>query len=293
MDEDGKVFLVSRAGSVGGNLWYADTTSGSWSQAVQFTSGVLISDFALSPAQRSLYGIGASRGTAYVAYTTGSKGSAVRLLVRAPGGAITGPTQVSSPDKAGCPQFGLSVVARAGRVLVGYIRAFSGYCTIIETTNDYNTAHLVTGTPARLVAISPGLPRTASCGDTALSSDGDLFRLVADCELGAQKEYGRLYYKKEFLDVVGPKSHLAAPRRLTAGRVLLHWTARDPTPGSGIGYFQLRVRTGTGPWRLVARATRARSLTYPVLARHTYTFRLRARDRVNNWGPWVSAGVRT
>jgi hypothetical protein len=101
---------------------------------------------------------------------------------------------------------------------------------------------------------------------------------------------GNLYYKKEFLDVVGPKSRLTVSRG--AGRVLLQWTARDPTPGSGVAYAQIEVRSGTSRWAVVANATRSHSLTYTVQRGRSYAFRLRARDRVNNWGPWVAAGVR-
>lgn len=82
IDEAGKAYVVSRAGDVGGNLWYADTANGSWSQASRLTTGLTIPSFGGSPALRNLYGIAASRGIAYVAYTTGQKGAAVQLLVR-------------------------------------------------------------------------------------------------------------------------------------------------------------------------------------------------------------------
>ncbi|HEX6509201.1 MAG TPA: hypothetical protein VF221_16355 [Chloroflexota bacterium] len=292
IDEDGKGYVVSRAGAAGGNLWYADTASGSWSKASRLTSGVSIPEFGGSPALRTLYGIAATRGTVYVAYTTGQKGTTVELLVRSAAGTLSGPSQVSPADKAGCPEFGVAVVARAGRILVSYIRTAGGYCTVIGTTNNYNTLHLMTGTPGHLVSINPGLPHAASCGDSTLSSDGDLFRLTANCGTGLMALSGNLYYKKEFLDVVGPNAKLAVSRRAGAGKALLQWTARDPTPGSGVAYFQVEVRSGSGRWQVAAGATRGHSLTYSVQRNHSYTFRLRARDRVNNWGRWVTVAFR-
>jgi hypothetical protein len=292
IDEAGKMYVVSRAGDVAGNLWFADTTAGIWSQASAITSGLMIPESVLSPQLRTVYGLAASRGIAYIAYSTGQKSGVVRLLVRAANGSVSHPVQASVPDKEGCPQFGVSVSARAGRVLVAYVRAYSGYCTVISTTNNYHRLYLMAGTATHVRSISTGLPKDASCGDTALSTDGEIFRLVANCGLGLGKQSGILYYKKEFLDVVGPKVSLRLSRPQSAGKARLQWSAYDPTPGSGIGYYQLQVRTGTAVWRLVARSTRARSIAYPTQRGHTYTFRLRARDRVNNWGKWASIGVR-
>lgn len=292
IDEAGKLYVVSRAGDVEGNLWYADTTGGVWSQASALTSGLKIPETVLSPQLRTVYGIAASRGVAYIVYSTGQKSGVVRLLVRAANGAVSPPVQASVPDNEGCPQFGVSVAARAGRVLVAYVRAYAGYCTVISTSNNYNRAYLMAGTATRLTSIATGLPKDASCGDTALSTDGDIFRLTVNCGIGTGKLSGILFYKKEFLDVVGPKASLRVSRPISAGKVRLQWSAYDPTPGSGIGYYQLEVRGGTAAWKMVARSTRARSITYLTQRGHKYTFRLRARDRVNNWGKWVSIGVR-
>ena len=291
IDESGKMYVVSRAGDVAGNLWYADTTGGVWSQASAITSGLKLPESVLSPQLRTVYGLAASRGIAYIAYSTGQKSGVVRLLVRAANGAVSQPIQASAPDRAGCPQFGVSVAARAGRVLVAYVRAYAGFCTVISTVNNYNRLYLMAGTATRLTSIATGLPKDASCGDTALSTDGDIFRLTANCGLGLGKQSGILFYKKEFLDVVGPKASLRVSGPRSAGSVHLQWSAYDPTPGSGIGYYQLEVRSGSVVWRVVARSTRARTGTYPTQRGHKYTFRLRARDRVNNWGKWVSLGV--
>lgn len=288
-DEDGKLYLVSRAGAVEGNLWYAENRGTSWTQASALTSGLKIPEFALSPAQRTLYSVAASRGTAYVLYTTGQKSATVQMLVRGADGRVSGPVRASRPDKEGCPQYGIAVAARAGRVLVTYIRAYSGNCATISPTNDFNTFEIMQGTASHLSPVSPGLPRTASCGDSALSTDGDLFRLAAACGLGLGQQYGKLYFKKEFLDVVGPKARLRIVGRTGTGRVTLRWSAHDPTPGSGVASYQLQVRRGTGAWGLVASATHARTAVYQTQRGAHYTFRLRARDRVNNWGKWVSA----
>jgi hypothetical protein len=225
-------------------------------------------------------------------YATGQKGTPVRLLVRAPNGGVSAALQVSPADKEGCPQFGVSVAARAGRVLVSYVRAVGGYCSVVSGTNSRSTVHLIGGTPSHLVSIASGLPKTANCGDTGLSTDGELFRLVAGCNVVVGQPQGNLYYKREFLDVVGPKSRFAVPRHTAPGRVRLAWSAHDPPPGSGVGSYQLEVRSSGSPWRLVAGATQAHSVVYPTRKGIKYTFRLRARDRVNNWGRWVEIRAR-
>lgn len=177
-------------------------------------------------------------------------------------------------------------------MLVSYIRTAGGYCSVIGTTNNHNTLHLRAGTPGHLVSIKPGLPRTASCGDSALSSDGDLFRLTVNCGPGLMALGGTLYYKKEYLDVVGPHARLTVSRGADASHIVLRWTARDPTPGSGVAYAHIEVKSGATGWRVLAGSTRTHSITYAVQRHRSYKFRLRVRDRVNNWGPWIAAGAR-
>jgi hypothetical protein len=55
----------------------------------------------------------------------------------------------------------------------------------------------------------------------------------------------------------------------------------------------VQVRDGGGPWQdLTPQGTRSTFLVYAHLqSGHRYTFRVRARDGVNNWGAWVSAGT--
>lgn len=149
-----------------------------------------------------------------------------------------------------------------------------------------STPYLFVGTPAHLAAVKADVGKV--CGDTALSNDGDLLRLVTSCGGISANGDGNLFYQREFLDTIGPKAHLSA--RASGSAVHLKWGAKDPTPGSGVAYYELQVRSGRARWHTVLARTHTTSLIY----RHThgaqrYTFRLRARDRVDNWGAWVSA----
>ncbi|HZS94986.1 MAG TPA: hypothetical protein VFA78_09330 [Chloroflexota bacterium] len=292
VDESGHGYVIGLATGTQSNLWYTDNTSGSWSSPQQVTHGASISEFAGSPAMRGLHAIAASRGAVYIAYAQdrGSNGDDIRLLSRS-GGTWSGPVAVSPADPEGCHKFAVSVIARAGRVGVSYIRSFGGACHVVGTTNDFNTPQLRTGTPSHLTPITLDLPKNASCGDTSLSSDGDLFRVALSCGLGSQQLAGKLFYKREFLDVVGPKSHLLA--RKTRSGIQLTWRAQDPTPGAGVAGFQLQVRASGGQWRALPAPAHSRSLLYHASSGRHFVFRVRARDRVNNWGPWITAAAST
>lgn len=104
-----------------------------------------------------------------------------------------------------------------------------------------------------------------------------------------------LFYLPEFLDVVGPMmlslTVLETSTGVTHGPRLA-WSAQDPTPGSGVAYYAVQVRDNNGPWQIVVPATRSVGLEYTrVQVGHRYTFRVRARDRVNNWGAWAIISV--
>jgi hypothetical protein len=111
---------------------------------------------------------------------------------------------------------------------------------------------------------------------------------------GNANAHGDLYYMPEFLDVVGPTiTQFVVPATATPPSVLLRWSAQDPTPGSGVADYELQVSDNGGPEQTVVAATRSSFLAYThLVAGRRYTFRLRAQDRVNNWGGWVSASTR-
>ena len=62
LDESGRAYLVT---ATNGELWYADTASGSWSDPVQVTHGANIVD-SVGTALRTFDGIAASNGAVYL-----------------------------------------------------------------------------------------------------------------------------------------------------------------------------------------------------------------------------------
>ena len=189
-----------------------------------------------------------------------------------------------------CHKFGPALVARAGRIGLAYIAGYSS-----RADCAYDTLRVETGTPGNLTPARTTLAADAECAHPALATDGDIFRLVADCGYAPGKTNTFLYNQEEFLDVVGPTmTSLRVPATTTAPSVHLSWSAQDPTPGSGVAYYEAQVKEDGGAWQdVVPGGTRSKSLDYTqVRASHTYTFRVRARDRVNNWGGWVSASAR-
>lgn len=293
-DESGGAYLVSLGTAAGGYLWAMEQNGTDWSTPVRITPKGNVSPYESSPALRGTYAIAASRGTVYVAYagdTPSSSGGDVWLLTQS-GAAWSTPARVSPPDPSGCTKWGLAVIGRAGRVAVSYVRGSDGYCHVVGTENPLNTPHLLVGTPGVLQPIALTRLPALSCGDTTLSSDGDLFRVGFTCGTDIQQLSGNLYYAPEFFDVVGPTTRLSVPATAAAPSVRLTWSAQDPTPGSGVAYYSVQVSDAGGPWTSVVAATRSTSLTYATAqAGHHYTFRVRARDKVNNWGPWSSAST--
>lgn len=73
---------------------------------------------------------------------------------------------------------------------------------------------------------------------------------------------------------------------LTALAVSFSWTGSD-TGGSGITNYGVRIDTDgiTNTWE-VSLATNAASLAYTFISNGTYHWRVRARDRAGNNGPW-------
>ena len=64
------------------------------------------------------------------------------------------------------------------------------------------------------------------------------------------------------------------------------------TDASGVAGYQVRVRVGTGVWRVVATSTTSRSL-WARVAHHAGTVRVavRAIDRLGNWAATSSIGI--
>jgi len=288
LDENGRAYLVSAAN---GDLWYADNASGSWSDPAQMTHGANVPE-SVGTALRTFYGIAASNGTAYVTYLhhVDTPTDDVLLTSHPGGGSWSVPVQVSPQDPQDCPKFGLSIVVNAGRVGVSYVRGHTGYCHTSSGISR-NVPFLFTGAPGQMAAVGSLEGATPDCFATSLTNEGNLFRFVATCDHAATIDMGQLYYKAEFFDTVGPMAQLHAPAHASSN-IQLHWSARDAQPGDWVASYELQVRLDGGAWKTLLASTTARKLTYRGAHRgHRYTFHLRAKDRVDNWGAWVSAST--
>jgi hypothetical protein len=286
LDENGRAYLTFVANN---DLWYADTTSGSWSDPAQITHGANVPD-SFGTALRTFYGIAASNGTAYLTYLhhVDTPTDDVLLMSRPAGGSWTAPVAVSPGDPQDCPKFGLSIVANAGRVGVSYVRAHTGYCHTASGVSG-NVPFLFTGAPGQMSSVGSLEGANPDCFATSLTNEGNLFRFVTTCDGAANLGKGQLSYKAEFLDTVGPIAQLHAPRHATS-TIQLRWSAKDPQPGSGVASYELQSRVDGGAWKTLLGSTAATKLTYRGAQHgHRYTFRLRAKDRVDNWGAWVLA----
>jgi len=292
-DEDGHLYLI--ATTSGNQLWYADNAGGAWTTPVRIVRDLGDSPPGSGDAAQTL---AASKGVVYVAYA-GVNGTYphnynnIFLISHAPGRGWSVPLNVTRPGEDAdvpCEKYAPALVARAGRLGLAYI---AGYSSRADCAHD--TLRVATGTPGSLTRARTTLAADANCDHPGLATDGDIFRLVADCGYPPGKINTFLYGQQEFLDVVGPTmTSLRVPATTTAPSVPLSWSAHDPTPGSGVASYEVQVKEDGGAWRNVVRGgTRSRSFDYTkARAGHTYTFRVRARDRVNNWGRWVSARTR-
>jgi len=285
LDENGRPYLVS---SANGDLWYDENVNGSWSGPTQITHGAAI-PVSVGTALRTFYGIAASDGAAHVPYVrqSGTSTYDVLLVTHQAGGSWSSPAPVSPQDSYGCPKFGVSVVANGGRVGVSYVRAHTGYCASSSGVSG-NAPFLYTGAPGQMALAGSLAGATQDCFSTSLANEGNLFRFVATCDHPTSVNQGQLYYKAEFLDTVGPVAQIVALSRAKAPAIGLYWSARDPQPGSGVDYYQLQVRDRVVAWHTLQASTHAKQLIYrQARPGHRYTFRLRARDRTDNWGAWV------
>ena len=289
-DEDGRLYLIATTNN--DELWYADNAGGAWTTPVRIVRNIGNSPPGAGDATQAL---AASKGVVYLAYT-GADGTYpnnyndIFLTSHASGRGWSVPLNVTRGADVHCQKYAPALVARAGRIGLAYIEGYSS-----RADCAYDTLRMETGTPGSLTPARTTLAANAECDHPGLAADGDIFRLVADCGHAPSKVNTALYYQEEFLDVVGPTmTSLHVPATTTASSVHLSWSAQDPTPGSGVAYYEARVKEDGSAWQdVVPGGTRSKSLDYTkARAGHTYTFQVRARDRVNNWGGWVSASTR-
>jgi hypothetical protein len=284
LDESGHAYLIAAANN---DLWYADTSSGTWSDPAQITRGANIPE-SVGTALLTFYGVAASNGTTYVTYArhTDAPRDDVLLMSSTSGGAWSAASQISPADAQDCPKFGLSIVANAGRIGVSYLRAHTGYCHTSSGVGG-DVPFLLTGASGHLAAVGSLEGANADCFASFLAHEGNLFRFVTTCDSPSTIGKGQLSFKSEFLDTVGPIAHLSVRGHASSG-IQLHWSAKDPQPGSGVAFFELQRRAGQGAWKTVLKSTTTHALSYPASSGGTrYGFRVRAIDHVANWGAWT------
>jgi hypothetical protein len=111
---------------------------------------------------------------------------------------------------------------------------------------------------------------------------------------------GRRYYAGVFLK--GPDrtgawakvtSVTTAPVDALRARVQLRWAGSDTrlqVLTAGFRYFEIQRRSPGGAWRSYGTTT-STSATRTWTQGMTYEFRVRARDRAGNWGPWRTISI--
>jgi uncharacterized protein YkwD len=114
---------------------------------------------------------------------------------------------------------------------------------------------------------------------------------------------GTKYWSAVYLkgpDRTGARASARAPS-VSAGstwtrrRVRVSWSGADvrlQVLTAGLYTYQLQRRTDAGAWVTVRASTTRTYLGFDLPRHHTYTFRVRARDRVGNWGSWSAVRVR-
>lgn len=95
-------------------------------------------------------------------------------------------------------------------------------------------------------------------------------------------------------DVAPPSSALAPlPAISPSTTVTLTWSGADAAGGSGIWWYELERRQGSGPWMMLNSEITATQYAVTGTIGATYAFRLRARDRAGNLQPLTSSSVVT
>lgn len=285
----GRFSLVAQDDSGKFRLWYLQGSGTTWSvpaltPMAHLTTGA--GNF-----YNGDYRVAAAGGVTYVAYPLSTKPGAyfsnvdVYLATHKSGQGWT--MQRVTQDPLDCQKYDVALAARPGRIALAY--TWNTWCARTGGPRE-NYIHVMTGLPGHLKDLVPFTPTIpSSCARPVLSTDGDLFRVIQICSnVGAKG--GNIYYTPEYLDVVGPTATITKIKAAGPGAIRLAWSAQDPTPGSGVAYYQVQVRVNGGAWQDVVTATQSLFLVYKqAQAGKSYTFRVRARDKVNNWGAWVSA----
>lgn len=297
-ETSGRFSLVALDDTDARRLWYAQGSGTTWSTPALTPMTHLVNGY--GDVGGGLYQVAAAGGVTDVAYALSTKPGAgtsnvdVYLATHRAGQGWA--VQRVTQDPLDCQKFDVAVAARPGRLALAYRFANNAMCARTGGPPE-EYIHVLTGLPGHFkesVPLEPPLP--SSCWSPVLSTDGDLFRVVQECSNVGPNTSGsgdNLYYTPEFLDVVGPTTHISGISSAGPGAIRVAWSAQDPTPGSGVAYAQVQVRVDGGAWQNVVTATQSHFIVYThAQAGHTYTFRVRSRDKVNNWGAWVTATLK-
>jgi hypothetical protein len=294
-DETTKRFsLVALDDTNSYGLWYAQSSGTTWSAPVLTPMTHLVTG-ANNPYLGD-YQVAAAGGTTYVAYANLIKPNAVWCCIDVMLGTHRSgqgwKVQRITHDPLNCQKFDVGLAALPGRIAIAY--RWGGFCAKPEPPSGPREEyfHVLTGLPGHfqeMVLFKPKIP--SSCLRSVLSTDGNVFRVLQTCSNNGVPG-GNLFYTPEFDDVVGPTTHITGISAAGSGAIRVAWSAQDPTPGSGVAYSQVEVRVDGGAWQTVVAATQSSFIVYThAQAGKTYTFRVRARDKVNNWGAWVTATI--
>jgi len=115
--------------------------------------------------------------------------------------------------------------------------------------------------------------------------------------LAVQPGTGKKYWTAVFLkgpDRTGARATTATPTiasgtTASTKKVTVTWSGADvklQVLTSGFHSYQVQRRTDGGAWTTVWSSTTNRSLTLQLATKHTYEFRVAARDKAGNWGAW-------
>jgi hypothetical protein len=276
-------------------LWYARSSGTTWSTPVPTPMTHLVTG--ANNAYDGDYQVAAAGGTTYVAYANLIKPGAAWCCVdvflgtlrSGQGWAVKRVTQ----DPLNCQKFDVTLAALPDRIALAY--RWGGFCAKPEPSSGPHEEyiHVLTGLPGHLKELVPFKPPIpSSCSRTVLSTDGNVFRLLQTCNNNGVPG-GNLFYSPEFDDVVGPITKITSISTTGPGTIRVAWTAQDPTPGTGVAYSAVQVRVDGGAWQPVTASTPATFAVYThAQAGHTYMLRVRSRDKVNNWGSWVTTTIK-
>ena len=140
---------------------------------------------------------------------------------------------------------------------------------------------------SRSSAVRPTTSPTRSVSATfSQGQDGYTyhFRCRARDLVGNQEEWRAGPYTSTTVDLTPPSSSVDPLPTYSPPSFLVSWSGEAAT--SGVDYFRIQYRDGSGPWTTWLGHTTLTSQTFEGQVGHTYYFRSRATDRLGHREPW-------